>query len=88
MGHTLATALPKTHGGRLDVLHSPRTIMSNSLSLDLYWNPDRGDNFVTATKQGRDDAASAGYALVRREAFLFPAAEPGVTLTIDPPRRS
>lgn len=50
----------------------------NPLALDLYWNPDRGDNFVTATPQGRDDAAAAGYALVRREAYLYPSNEPGL----------
>jgi len=47
-------------------------------SLDLYWDPVRQDNFSTATLEGQRDAADAGYRWIRREAFLYPSAEPGV----------
>jgi hypothetical protein len=38
--------------------------------LKLYWNPQREDNFSTATAQGQSDAESAGYAVVRAENYI------------------
>lgn len=50
----------------------------SGLGLDLFWNPERGDNFCTATEEGRQAAMDAGYAWVRREGYTFPSSEPGV----------
>lgn len=49
----------------------------SSPSLDLFWSPQREDNFVTATAAGRQAARDSGYVYVRREAFLFPSSSPG-----------
>ncbi|MFC0341190.1 hypothetical protein [Paracoccus niistensis] len=50
----------------------------SGLGLDLFWNPDRGDNYCTATEEGRQSARDAGYAWIRREGYTFPGSEPGV----------
>jgi hypothetical protein len=39
--------------------------------LQLYWSSQRGDNFVTATHSGKNDAIAAGYRYVRDEACIF-----------------
>src|SRR6266480_2388666 len=44
--------------------------------LKLYWNPDRRDNFCTATAQGELDARAAGYTFVRVEGYVNPNAGP------------
>jgi hypothetical protein len=49
-----------------------------SLSLDLFWNPQREDNFVASTAAGKQAARDSGYVFVRREAFLFPGSSPNV----------
>ena len=41
-------------------------------ALRLYWNPNREDNFTTATLQGRNDAKAAGYQFIRNEGYCFP----------------
>jgi hypothetical protein len=40
-------------------------------ALRLYWNPNREDNFTTATTQGRNDAKAAGYQFIRKEGYCF-----------------
>jgi hypothetical protein len=40
-------------------------------ALKLYWSSDRGGNFTTATKQGKDDAIAAGYQFIRKEGYCF-----------------
>lgn len=37
------------------------------VALELYWNPQRKDNFVTATPEGGNSALEAGYTFVRVE---------------------
>lgn len=39
--------------------------------LSLYWGAERGDNFVTATSEGRRGAIAAGYSYVRVEACVL-----------------
>jgi hypothetical protein len=36
----------------------------SSPSLDLFWSPQREDNFVTATAAGRQAARDSGYVYV------------------------
>jgi hypothetical protein len=45
--------------------------------LELYWSPQREDNFVTATPEGGNSAVEAGYSYVRIEACVFPTQQPG-----------
>jgi hypothetical protein len=47
-----------------------------SIALDLYWSHDRGDNFTTATPQGKRDAVDAGYTFIRNEGYVFPSSQP------------
>lgn len=49
-----------------------------NMSLDLYWQPGRGDNMVIANADSRQAAVDAGYAFVRREAYLFSGGEPDI----------
>ena len=49
-----------------------------SIPLKLYYDPNREDNFSTATIQGEQDALGAGYYPVRVEGYLFPSSEPNV----------
>jgi hypothetical protein len=45
--------------------------------LELYWHPEREDNFVTATPEGSQSALEAGYSYARVEACVFPTQRPG-----------
>ncbi|MFN8192771.1 MAG: hypothetical protein U0R80_00640 [Nocardioidaceae bacterium] len=54
------------------------------VDLTLFWSAGRGDNFTTATAEGRDSALAAGYVQVRREAEVFPAELDGF---VDPHQR-
>lgn len=47
--------------------------MSNlqKVPLKLFWNPSRGDNFTTASKQGERDAEAAGYYYARVEGYAY-----------------
>jgi hypothetical protein len=36
----------------------------------LLWDPNRGDNFTTATAQGEQDALAAGYFFIRNEVCM------------------
>ncbi|MEA5569180.1 hypothetical protein [Anabaena sp. UHCC 0399] len=45
--------------------------------LKLYWSPQRGDNFTTATTKGEQDALAAGYTFARIEACALPKPEAG-----------
>ena len=57
---------------------SPRTARAQSLvPLELYWNASRHDNLTTATAEGRQSAARAGYGLVRNEGCVLPTSQPG-----------
>jgi hypothetical protein len=49
----------------------------NLVPLELYWNPQREDNFSTANPEGGNSAIQAGYNYVRVEACVFPTQEPG-----------
>jgi hypothetical protein len=40
-------------------------------ALKLYWSEARGDNFTTATKQGKADAKAAGYQFIRTEGYVY-----------------
>jgi hypothetical protein len=40
-------------------------------ALKLYWSEARGDNFTTATKQGKADAKAAGYQFIRIEGYVY-----------------
>jgi hypothetical protein len=40
--------------------------------LRLYYSDKLGDNFTTATDQGRQDAEAAGYRLVCDEGYITP----------------
>jgi hypothetical protein len=42
----------------------------------LYWSPERGDNFTTATADGERDALAAGYQFIREEGYIFPTLLP------------
>jgi hypothetical protein len=48
-----------------------------TVPLKLFWSPERGDNFTTATAQGEKDALAAGYSFVRLEGYVFPTQQPG-----------
>lgn len=50
------------------------TRLTSMQPLDLFWHPGRGDNFLTATIDGRNAAKAAGYVQVRREGFVYPPA--------------
>jgi hypothetical protein len=41
------------------------------IPLKLYYSEQRGDNFTTATDQGRRDAEAAGYKYVRDEGMIY-----------------
>ena len=45
--------------------------------LELYWSPQREDNFVTATPVGGNSALEAEYSYVRIEACVFFTQQPG-----------
>lgn len=45
-------------------------------ALRLYWGPNRGDNFTTATAQGVQDALAAGYIFIRIEGYTFASSQP------------
>jgi hypothetical protein len=49
------------------------------IPLKLYWDDNRGDNFVTATVQGEHDALAVGYRLVRVEGKVFSHQQPNTT---------
>lgn len=49
----------------------------NLVPLELYWSPQREDNFSTATPEGGNSAIEAGYDYVRVEACVLPTQEPG-----------
>ncbi len=40
--------------------------------MNSYWNPQRGDNFTTATSIGIESARQAGYFFVRTEGYVYP----------------
>jgi hypothetical protein len=42
------------------------------IPLKLYYSEQRGDNFTTASDQGRRDAEAAGYKYVRDEGYITP----------------
>lgn len=44
--------------------------------LQLYWSPERRDNFVTGTERGANDALAARYRYVRDEACIFSSQKP------------
>jgi hypothetical protein len=44
--------------------------------VSVYWHARRGDNFTTATAQGRADATAAGYRFVRVEGWAHTAPPP------------
>ncbi|MGM3309607.1 hypothetical protein ACSQ6I_27110 [Anabaena sp. WFMT] len=49
----------------------------NLVPLELYWSPQREDNFVTATPDGKRSAGEAGYSYARTEACVFRKQKPG-----------
>jgi hypothetical protein len=44
--------------------------------LKLFWNPDREDNFTTASTEGEQAALATGYVFVRNEGYVFAAQQP------------
>lgn len=48
-----------------------------TVPLQLYWSAQRGDNFTTATAQGRAGARAAGYTFVRVESYVYRQQVPG-----------
>jgi hypothetical protein len=52
-----------------------------TVPLELYYNDARGDNFVTATAEGRQSALDAGYRFVRTEGYIFPLGTIAPSLT-------
>jgi hypothetical protein len=50
---------------------------SGTTALDLYWSSTRGDNFSTATEQGRNAAREARYTFARTEAFVLSTSRSG-----------
>jgi hypothetical protein len=56
---------------------SASVVAQNLLPLQLYWSSARGDNFVTATNRGGNDALNAGYNYVRDEACILSSKQRG-----------
>ena len=57
---------------------APRAARAQAMApLQLFFNSTRGDNYSTATADGRQAAQRAGYSLVRQEACVFTSQEPG-----------
>src|SRR5688572_27867056 len=51
--------------------------VSGTVPLKLYYLPDSGDAFVTATNEGARDAANAGYWFIRDQGFVYSKSKPG-----------
>ena len=42
-----------------------------TVPLLLYWSPERGDNFTTATVEGEQEAIQAGYLFIGIEGYVY-----------------
>ncbi|MCW1969251.1 MAG: hypothetical protein KIH69_014160 [Anaerolineae bacterium] len=54
------------------------TERQGTVALDLYYNLQTNDNFLTATPQGRQDALYAGYKHIRTEGYIFEQQQSGL----------
>ncbi|WP_125152032.1 hypothetical protein [Clostridium rectalis] len=79
------TGKPESFTITVESLLLPVNISSNEIlavkilfsPLILFWSSQRGDNFTTATSQGKNDALAAKYQPIRVEGYIFPYEAPG-----------